>query len=240
MERRDFFKTILTTSLLTPLILESKSTHRELELYLLSDNPQHSLPSILKSTGFGGVKTYDFTGFHPKRMEISGVLEKNGWTPLRSARASLLLSHNRLQKKAEPSFTLVRNGKIQDVRSGELESLWHDLRRNAPSTFSLTSASLHSSASRIAAGKTVLCIIDGRRAAKLSLRKNGSRTFATSNGRVSVKVESGTARIEESSCKNHICLHSFPISLEGERIICAPNRFMIAIEGGRSVDTIIG
>ncbi|MBU4253564.1 MAG: NusG domain II-containing protein [Acidobacteria bacterium] len=240
MERRDFFKTILTTSLLTPLLLESKSTQNELELYLLSDDPHHSLPSLLKGTGFGGAKTYDFNGFHPKRLEISGMLERSGWTSARSGRASLLLSHRRLQKKAEPSFTLVRNGKILDARAGELESLWRSLRQNAPLTFSLTSASLHSASSRISAGKTALCTIDGRQAARLNLRKNGSRTFATSNGRVSVKVESGAVRIEESSCKNHICVHSFPVSLEGERIICAPNRFMIAVEGGRTVDTIIG
>jgi len=240
MERRDFFKTILTTSLLTPLILESKSSRNELELYLISHDPQNSLPSVLKETGFGGIKTFDFVGYHPNRGQISAALEQAGWTSVRTGRASLLLSHSRLQQKADPSFTLIKNGKILDVRTGQLGSLWDSMRKDAPPTFSLTSASLHSSFSKISAGKSIICSIDGRLKATLSLRKNGCRTFETSGGKVTVKVENGTARIVESSCKNHICVHSFPISLEGERIICAPNRVLIAVKGGRSIDTIIG
>ena len=48
MDRRDFFKTMLTTPLLTPLILSSKKTSHDLELYLIAEKPQLVLLTLLE------------------------------------------------------------------------------------------------------------------------------------------------------------------------------------------------
>ena len=48
MERRDFFKKVIITPLLTPLFLAAKKTKSACELYLIEDNPEEFFPLILE------------------------------------------------------------------------------------------------------------------------------------------------------------------------------------------------
>jgi hypothetical protein len=55
-----------------------------------------------------------------------------------------------------------------------------------------------------------------------------------------VRVESGSARVVESPCLHQICRNTPPISLSGERVICAPHHFLLEIQGPSGLDTVIG
>ena len=46
--------------------------------------------------------------------------------------------------------------------------------------------------------------------------------------------------VDQSCCRNKICVATAPVALAGERIICAPNHFLLEIEGTPFVDTVIG
>ena len=146
MHRRDFFKTILSTPLLTPLLLASKKSKNEWELYLISDDPQKYIATILKDlqkhTGIPG-KSYTFLNSFPHEKDLAASLQKQGWKQgLSSMEADMTFSFSLLQRKARPSFTLVREGRIQDIRSQKLHSLWKEINRNTSPSSTLTIVSL--------------------------------------------------------------------------------------------------
>lgn len=45
-------------------------------------------------------------------------------------------------------------------------------------------------------------------------------------------VEDGQARVEDSTCPDLICQHHAPVSKSGESIICLPGQVTITVEGG--------
>src|SRR4030043_180695 len=51
MDRRNFIKTVLSTSLLPPLLGQAKSAEPGLVLFLISNHPQDHLPAILGEVG---------------------------------------------------------------------------------------------------------------------------------------------------------------------------------------------
>jgi len=105
---------------------------------------------------------------------------------------------------------------------------------------SLIRASFRNPSPLIQAGERAVLSIEGKRVGGLSLKKNFIKTFPTKGGKVRVAIENGTARVSDSSCRGRICCSSHPVALAGERIICAPNRFLLEIEGPRFLDTVIG
>jgi hypothetical protein len=74
----------------------------------------------------------------------------------------------------------------------------------------------------------------------LSLDKDLSRTYRAEKGKISLIVQNRRVWVSDSSCRHKICSSAPPISLTGERIICAPNHFFVEIQGPRVVDTVIG
>lgn len=48
---------------------------------------------------------------------------------------------------------------------------------------------------------------------------------------VNVQIDNGKITVIYSDCPDKICLHAGYISKAGERIICAPNKFVIVIRG---------
>jgi hypothetical protein len=75
---------------------------------------------------------------------------------------------------------------------------------------------------------------------ELSLKKDRIRTYRTALGTVSVKIEKGSVRIPASSCRHKICCAVPPASFAADRIVCAPNHFLLEVQGPGSIDTIIG
>lgn len=244
MDRRDFFKTVMSASLLTPLLLASKETDNELELYLIADNPQDYMSLLLRELNRYRTfpeKTYAFLTPHPYGKALKKNLAEKGWSLEHNFnKTTMALSFSSLQKEARPSFTLVKNGSVIDIRSRRLAAIWKEM--NHPKAFStcLTTASFRSSRKQRLAGRQAIIYKEGLKTAVLPLDKNGLKTFRGRKGAVTVKIASGKAWVEESSCRNKICLHTQPVSLVGERIICAPNHFMLTITGNTGVDTVIG
>jgi hypothetical protein len=108
-----------------------------------------------------------------------------------------------------------------------------------PSSF-LTIASLKNNPAGHSAGESVSIYKNGRKDKILSLKKNTTQTFRAQDGKVTVRIEDGKAWVSESTCRHKICLYSPPVSLAGERIVCAPNHFLLEVQRSGSIDTIIG
>ena len=244
MDRRHFIKTVLSTSLLTPLLGPGKSADPNLTLYLISDHPQDSLPGIMRELGtepsfWSG--RFSFGNPHPSGEKIKHVLYRTGWRHACPASSTgLVLSFQPLHHAARPSFTLVRNGIVEDIRSRRLSRLWKEMNDSRPDSACLTIASLNGPRQPSAHGRTAAIYTDGKKRAVLALGKDQSKRFASACGEVVVGIERGRAVVLASTCRHKICQSSLPASLAGERIICAPNRFLLEIEGPRFVDTITG
>ncbi len=55
-------------------------------------------------------------------------------------------------------------------------------------------------------------------------------------------IKDGKAFVEEASCPDHVCVKSGKVSLDGETVICLPNKLVISVEGGEenALDGIAG
>ncbi|MCJ7580119.1 MAG: NusG domain II-containing protein, partial [Candidatus Aminicenantes bacterium] len=243
MDRRDFFKSIFFTSLLTPLLLASKKSISDAELYLISDSPHQCLPPLLqelKTLGILSGASYSFPRPSQQQDLLSSALASSGWIPVSNGtRPHMSLTSSRLNNPALPSFTLAREGKIWDLRTRTLRSLWKEINNQSPSS-SLTVVSLHSRPAELISGKTASLYKDGKKIKTISLKQNVSHSFRAKNGQILVSVKDGKAWVEDSSCRHKICMNCPPAAYAGERIICAPNQFMLTVDGRPSVDTIIG
>lgn len=244
MDRRDFLRTVFSASLLTPLLLEASGRSSDTLLYLIADSPQDFLPSILADLGNHGLvsgRSLSFLGPHPEKNRLTPALSSRGWqiTPHLSF-ADAALSFRLLGKEATPSFTLVHDGLIRDIRAGSLAHLWKEMSRLSTLSRSLTVVSFKPRGLLQTKGSAVAVYAHGRLQTKISLKKNTIKTFSTANGRVLVGVADGAARIIESSCRHKICMAAQPASISGERIICAPNRIHLEIEGLRQLDMVTG
>lgn len=244
MNRRLFFRTILSTPLIAPLILASKTTKSEMELFLISDEPHVFIPLLLEELGKYNSphgRRMAFLTHSPQSEMIERVLKRKGWKSIsRTAKADLALSFRNLQKKAFQSFTLVREGRVWDVRTRKLLALWEEMSGSRRPSSLLTIASFRKTISNPSPGKRLSIYREGIKLDSLSLRRKSSKSFSTSRGVMTVKVENGKAWISNSPCPHKICLYTPPVSLRGERIICAPERFLLEVEGLSGVDTVIG
>ncbi len=243
MDRRDFFKSILLTPVLTPLLLASKNSSSDTELYLISDSPHTCLPPLLqelKTLGLVSGNSYSFQGPARPQEPLTMALAKSGWRPVSGiTRAHMTLTTSRLLSPARPSFALSRKGKVYDLRFRALHSLWNQMNHQPHST-RLSVASFHPNPAELISGKTISLYRSGQKIKTLSLRQNSTHFIQTEHGRIKVHVKDGKARVEESPCLHKICVLCPPAAYAGERIICAPNQFMLTVDGTSSVDTIIG
>lgn len=244
MDRRDFLKVILSASLAAPLLVRAKPSEQNLTLYLIGDDPQHYLPGIIeeiKRRAWVEEGRFAFLNQHPFGEELKEALARNGWRhALKPSTSSLLLSFEPLYRAAAPSFTLIRDRRIWDIRTRGLSQLWKDMNSQGTPSTCLTVASFHRQRRQSVPGKSVAIYADGKRRESLSLGKSKTRKFTTANGEVLVGIEGGRARVLASTCRHKICLCSPPAYLSGERIVCAPNHFLLEIEGFRFVDTVTG
>jgi hypothetical protein len=108
----------------------------------------------------------------------------------------------------------------------------------APS-LSLTVAAITRSEAGSNTGSHVTVYMNGQKKDTFSLAGNQTKSYAARLGHIKVQITKGNARVLSSSCRHKICLYSPPVSLSGERIICAPNHFLLQVQGS-TVDTVIG
>ncbi|NIM58285.1 MAG: hypothetical protein GTO16_04995 [Candidatus Aminicenantes bacterium] len=243
MDRRSFFRRILYAPLLTPFILNAKSSQTGFQFYVLADSPQVFLPTILQELQkCGMIQSHSFTllNLHPEEKELKRTLSEQGWRLVpRLSQPDLALSFRHLRNRAIPSFTFIKGGKVRDLRSRKLRTLWKEMNNHSPSCW-LTIAHFNSKGVHPYQGAYASFYIEGQKVGNVSLEKNFFRKFQTERGNINVIVENGKARVSESSCRHKICLLTPPVYLAGERIICVPNHFLLEIQGSHCIDTVIG
>jgi hypothetical protein len=244
MDRRDFFKTIFATPMFAPLLLGSQSSAKD-SLFLISDNPETFLPAILqhariRARSFG--QSFAVLDGHPRKTALLRALVGAGWTEAPSVQtADLTLSFRLLHQPSSPSFTVVKAGKILDLRTKDLFSLWKEMNgKHAPSSC-LTIANLQAANKSGRPGKSVRIYNSGHPVEEVSLKKDRILRFRGDTGLITVKIEQGRAFVPHSSCRHKICCSAPPVFVTGERIVCAPNHFLLEVRGaGGLIDTIIG
>lgn len=244
MDRRNFIVTMFSSPLLAPFLLEAKTTRPSLELYLIGDTPHRYLPLLLEELRsqlrpYG--QNFSFLYPHPNEKELKQSLSQAGWVSVQNpAQAHMALSFCLLSQKAFPSFTFTKEGRICDIRPGKLYSFWNEMNSRHNPSSSMTIASFKTRQKTASPGESVFLYKEGREIEKISLKKNSSKSYSMQKGRVTVIVENGKTWIAESPCKHKICVHTPPVFLAGERIVCAPNHFLLEVNGPRSFDTVLG
>lgn len=243
MDRRHFLNMFLAAPALAPLLMAAKHAGYSGELYVISDKPQEFLSLLMAEftpLHTAAKKTFAFLTFHPHERLLSADLEKRGWRKeADSSRAHLTLSFGMLRHSARQSFTMVQDGHIKDVRSRKLRALW-DLMGQRSRSSSLTTAGFRADPPAQAQGKFAVVFQDGKLKARLPLNRTELRTWQTQAGALTVRVDQGRAQVVQSPCRHQICLSTPPVSLSGERIICAPSHFFLEVQGSPGLDTVIG
>ena len=86
-------------------------------------------------------------------------------------------------------------------------------------------------------GGQVQVRVDGSVAATYPLSRDASYTINGANGGTNLLViEDGTARIEEASCPDGICVNTGRISRSGQSIVCLPNKVVVEIISAQGDD----
>ncbi|MBQ0041582.1 MAG: NusG domain II-containing protein [Clostridiales bacterium] len=80
-------------------------------------------------------------------------------------------------------------------------------------------------------GDTVIIEQNGKMYAKYSLFEDRSVTIEGKHSTNIVTIKGGQVWMEESTCKNQVCVRHSKISAGGESIICLPNRVVVRVEG---------
>lgn len=243
MDRRDFFKTFLITPFLSPFLFRFKPPDQTSRLYLITDTPQFYLPLLLQElykTGFVFGRRFSLHNSFPFDKDLSDSLVQKGWKFVPpSSLTDFSLLFDRLHRRAFPSFALVKKGRILDVRTKNLGYLWTQMSRSCRFSSLLTVVSFNEKPS-LYKGKFISVYQNGHKIDTLCLDRTVLKPYITAKGPIMVRIEDGRAGVFESSCPQKICCFSHPISLAGERIICAPNHFLLEVESTPLVDTAIG
>lgn len=228
---------------MTPFLLASPFSSND-DLFLIADRPEVYLPVLLEELGMGNIgfgRNSFYLNAHPRKKALSQTLKTSGWTRANQPQeADLNLSFRPLQHPSPPSFTRVSSGRIWDVRTKKLLSLWQEMNKKHTPSSCLTVASLQTKKPAAVPGNTVRFCQEGRVLEEVSLKKDGVKTFGTKQGNVIVKIERGKVSVPSSSCRHKICCSVPPVCFTGERIVCAPNHFLLEIQGPGSIDTVIG
>ncbi len=244
MDRRSFLGSIILTPLLSHFLNADERQPSTLSLHLISDFPHDFLPQILydlRERGINFGRRVWFPENTPYRMQLEKSFSANGWEVAKNtSTASFILNHNLLSRESLPSFSLVEKGRVKDIRSGKLIHLWKEMVKRNPSSSLLTTATLKKGFPSLSSGEEATVFFMGRKRAILSLKIDKIYLFRHKQHEICVKIEKRKAWVESSSCSQKICCHTPPASLEGERIICAPNHFILEINPSPSIDTSVG
>lgn len=65
---------------------------------------------------------------------------------------------------------------------------------------------------------------------ELPLNKDITLTIEGINGSNVLEIKDGYADVISATCKDELCVHQKPISLNGEKITCLPNKVVIYVE----------
>lgn len=90
-------------------------------------------------------------------------------------------------------------------------------------------------------GSRVQVRVAGTVTASYPLNQNASYLIQGADGGTNLLIlEDGTARIEEASCPDGVCIHTGRIHRSGQSIVCLPNQVVVEIlgESGKEAEDI--
>ena len=81
-------------------------------------------------------------------------------------------------------------------------------------------------------GAEAIVSVDGEELCRLSLDVDTSYTIGEGEHFNILVISGGEAWMSDASCPDHICVNSGKVSLEGQTIVCLPNKTIVSIVGG--------
>ena len=78
-------------------------------------------------------------------------------------------------------------------------------------------------------GSTVIVSVNGDDKCEYSLSQNGE--YSLNGGTNVIVIEDGAVYMKSADCPDMLCVHQGKKSMNGERIVCLPNRVEIRVEG---------
>ena len=83
-----------------------------------------------------------------------------------------------------------------------------------------------------ASGAEVLVSLEGEELLRLPLSGDARETIGEGDKFNVLVISDGEAWIEDASCPDHVCVQSGKVSLDGQTIVCLPNKLVISVLGG--------
>ena len=81
-------------------------------------------------------------------------------------------------------------------------------------------------------GAEAIVSVDGEELCRLSLDADTTYTIGEGERFNILIISGGEAWMSDASCPDHICVNSGKVSLEGQTIVCLPNKTIVSIDGG--------
>ena len=78
-------------------------------------------------------------------------------------------------------------------------------------------------------GSYVSVMLQNDEIARYSLSNDGIYTI--NGGTNTIEIKDGKVRMIEAQCPNHLCVHQGWIGLEGQSIVCLPNKVTVSVCG---------
>ena len=86
-------------------------------------------------------------------------------------------------------------------------------------------------------GSFVSVMLQNDEIARYSLSNDG--IYAINGGTNTIEIKDGKVRMLEAQCPNHLCVHQGWISLEGQSIVCLPNKVTVSVCGTGDVPDFV-
>lgn len=91
-------------------------------------------------------------------------------------------------------------------------------------------------------GSEAVVTVNGRELMRLPLDEDGSFTVADGERSNTIVISDGAVHVASASCPDHVCIDRGAINMEGQTIVCLPNKLVISIAGGgdSGLDAVAG
>ena len=83
-------------------------------------------------------------------------------------------------------------------------------------------------------GAEVLVSVDGEEVYRLPISEDARLTVGEGERFNTFVISGGEVWMEDAGCPDHVCVESGKVSLDGETIVCLPNKTIITVLGGEN------
>jgi hypothetical protein len=85
-------------------------------------------------------------------------------------------------------------------------------------------------------GRFVTVTVAGQEVARYALDADGTYTIETPQGQNILVLSEGSAFVQAADCPDQVCVHTQPISRDGQTIVCLPHQLVIEVHGGEEAE----